>query len=264
MPDSRLPRGSDDGAPDAHLAAALQAWAGRPDAAERAEVLASLGTARVFLALAARPTGTEVSETTGLVQERTAEMSLLSVVAADGARALPVFSDGHAVQRWRAEARPVPVPGRLACLTALDDGAEAVLLDPPTSGFVVAAAEVGALAAGRVPVPGSAVSTRRASASLTAPAAAAAPSLVEALRDALEDEPVCGARLLDGPDGPVLGVVPAGPVTAADLAALADRVARRLGPRLPPAGLDLAAVTAEGPGQPVLVRTALRRRWWRR
>ena len=252
---------SDDGRPDARLAAALADWDRRRDAASRAEALAALSGARVFLALSARATGTHVDEGTGLVAERGAEMALLSVVAPDGARALVAFADGHAVQRWRAEARPVPVPGPQACATALEDRAAALLLDPPGAALAVTPAELAALAEGRVPVPGTGLSTRRTEAALAAPASPPDPALLAGLRDALAGEPVRAARLLDGPDGPVLGVVPDGAPDAAALAGLAARVAQRLGAVLPADGLDLAVVPPDGPGTEVPLR---RRRLWRR
>lgn len=254
----------DDGRPDARLAAALREWSRAATPAARAEVLAALCGARVFLALAARATGTEVGARTGLVQERGAEMALLSVVSASGARALPVFADGHLVQRWRAEARPVPLPGRQACATALDDGAAALLLDPSGAALVVAREELTALAQGRVPVPGSSLQTRLSAHGLAPLAAPPAPDLLAALAAALADEPVRSARLLQGPDGLVLGVVPHTELGAADLAALAGRVARRLGPRLPPPGLDLAVVPAAGPGAQVPLAALSRRRLLRR
>ncbi|HVM26182.1 MAG TPA: SseB family protein [Mycobacteriales bacterium] len=255
---------SDDGSPDPRLTDALHRWTAAPDPALRAEVLAALVDARVFLALAARAVSTAESATTGLVAEREADMALLSVQRTDGARALPVFTDGHAVQRWRDEARPVPVPGRLACATARDDAASALLLDPGTAAFVVDAAELATLADGGVPVPGSTVSTHRTRATLSAPAEPPDDQLLRALTGALADEPVRAARLLDGPDGPVLGVVPAGSPTPAELAGLADRVARRLGDVLPSAGLDLAAVPAAGPGVVVPLPPARRRGLFRR
>ncbi len=64
------------------------------------------------------------------------------------------------------------------------------------------------------------------------------------------------ARLLDGPDGPVLGVVPRTPLDPAALAALAQRLAPRLS-----APLDLAVVAPGGPGAEVPLR---RRGWLRR
>jgi hypothetical protein len=252
---------SDDGRPDVRLAAALSRWTGDASPAARAEVLAALAGARVFLALAARATGTEVSTTTGMRQERGAEMALLSVVSGSGARALPVFADGHQVQRWRAEARPVPVPGPQACATALDDDAVALLLDPPGAAMAVTRAELTALAQGRVPVPGTRLDSRRTQRPLGPLAATADPDLVAALTRALTGEPITAARLLQGPDGPVLGVVPGRPAGPAELAALAGRVAGRLGPLLPAGGLDLAVVPADGPGHPVPLRPS---RWRRR
>jgi SseB protein N-terminal domain len=249
----------DDGRPDVRLAAALAGDADSP--AGRAEVLAALAGARVFVALAAVATG-EQDAPGGLRQEAGATMALLSLVGADGGRAVPAFTDGHEVQRWRAEARPVPVPGPQACGAVLDDGAVALLLDPHRAAFVVGTAELAALAHGRVPVSGSALSARSGEVALTDPASAD-PALLVALGAALEGEPVAAARLLSGPDGPVLGVVPRGPRPApAELAALAARLVARLGTALPPGGLDLAVVTAEGPGAavPLRRRRLLRRR----
>jgi hypothetical protein len=250
----------DDGHPDPRLAAALEAWVGEVSPAHRAEVLAALSGARVFLALAARSTGTERSPTTGLVQERGAEMALLSVVASSGARALPAFTDGHVVQRWRPEARPVPVPGPQACATAIDDGADALLLDPTGAALAVTRTELAALAGGRVPVPGTRLDTRRTREALRPLETPAPRQLLDALAQALAGEPVAAARLLQGPDGPVLGVVAPGASGAAELAALAGRVAERLGERLPAQGLDLAVVPPHGPGEPVPLRPPRRRR----
>lgn len=252
---------TEDGRPDPRLTAALSSYArGRSEPAA-AEVLAALAGARVFLALAARATGTETSATTGLTQERGAEMALLTVLRADGARALPAFADGHRVQLWRPEARPVPVPGPQACRTALDDDAQALLLDPHGAAFVVGRAELDVLAEGRVPVPGTRLASLRTSGTLVAPSFAPEPALLEALAHALRGEPVEQARLLEGPAGAVLGVVPDSPLTEAETAALAGRVAERLGPAMPHAGLDLAVVAPDGPGVPVRLR---HRRWRRR
>ena len=215
----------------------------------------------MFLALATRATGTEVSDVTGLAQERGADMALLSVQRPDGARALPAFADGHLVQRWRPEARPVPVPGQQACATAVDDGAVALLLDPLGAAMAVSGEELAALAAGLVPVPGTRLATRRTESALSPPGAPPDAGLLAALSRALDAEPVREARLLDGPDGPVLGVVPQAALGGAELAALAGRVAARLGDDLPPAGLDLAVVDGEV-GTPVPLRR--RRRGLRR
>ena len=68
------------------------------------------------------------------------------------------------------------------------------------------------------------------------------------------------ARLLEGPDGLVLGLD--ADLDPAGLAALADRVVRRLGPALPLDGLDVAVV-GTGPGIPVTLPSGpTRRRGW--
>lgn len=242
---------SDTGEPDARLAAALTAWAAAPGPAARGAVLAALVDARVFLCLAARRT-----------EGKAVDMAMLSLVRSDGARVVPLFTDGHAVQHWRTEARPAPVPGPQACATALEDGAAGVLLDPPGAAFAVDADELVRLARGWVPVSGTALASRRTTAPLAEPDAAPDPVLVTALGQALASEPVQGARLLQGPDGLVLGLV--ADLAPAALAALAQRVVARLGDALPREGLDVAVVPPHGPGVAVPLprrrRSLLRRR----
>ena len=250
----------DDGSPDPRLTAAVAADDGSP--AARGELFAALAGARVFLALAAQALTTERSATTGLRQESAAQMSLLSVVASSGRRALPAFLDGRAVQRWRPEARPVPAPGPLACRAVLDDGAAALLLDPLGAALAVTGEPLQELAAGRVPVPGAALSTRRARVELTE-GPPAPPGLLTALARALAPErAVSAARLLAGPEGPVLAVTPRAPLGPAELAGLASRVRDRLGGALSAGGLDLAVLPDAPVGEPVPLPTRglLRRR----
>lgn len=227
----------DDGRADPRLAAALAAWDGSPQ--RRAELLAALAGARVFAAVRATSTSERVTDA-GLRADSTADMALLSLAAPDGRRALPLFADGRDVPPWHSGARPVAVPAPEACAAAVERGDDAVVLLP--QGVTLDAGEVAALGRGWVPVPGSALSARTTADALRAPAARPAPALVSALAAALEGEPLRAARLLDGPDGPVLGVVPARPLGPADLAALAARVARRMGQALPADGLDVALV----------------------
>lgn len=240
---------SDTGEPDPRLAAALAAHAAGPSPARRSEVLAALVDARVFLCLAARRS-----------EGKAVDMAMLSLVREDGARVVPVFSDGHAVQRWRAEARPRPLPGPQACATALEDGAAGVLLDPAGAALGITRDELERLARGWVPVVGTALAARRTTSALVAPSATPDAALVAALGEALSEEPVRGARLLEGPDGLVLGLD--ADLDPAALAALAQRVVRRLGPALPLDGLDVAVVAGAGPGVPVDLPR--RRSWFRR
>lgn len=240
---------ADDGSADPRLAEAL--GSGR-----RAEVLAALVDARVFAAIRAASTAEHVTER-GLRAESSAEMAVLLLGADDGSRALPVFTEATAVRRWRLEARPVRLTGTQACQAALDEGAEALVLDPGGAGVVLDATEVRALAQGWVPVPGSDLATRHAEVPLTTPCDVPE-ALVRVLAAALRPERLRAARLLQGPDGLVLGVAPRRPLDPPALAAVAQRVVNRLGPDLPPGGLDLAQVPVRGPGAPVVRRGLLR------
>ncbi|MGI8536549.1 MAG: SseB family protein [Mycobacteriales bacterium] len=246
----------DGGAPDPRLAAALAAWTAASSSATAAEVHAAFAGARVYAAITATSTGERVDERTGLLAESSAELALLTLVGSAGGRAVPLFLDVGAVVGFRAGARPLPLPGPDACTAALQDGAVAVLLEPSGAAFVVTGSALADLAAGRVPIAGTTLSSRRTAGGLTHPRDGN-PALVRALADALTDEPVRAARLLAGPDGPVLGLVPEHPLDAAALTALAARVLQRLSAVLPPEGLDLAVVAPTGPGLPV----RLKKRW---
>ena len=257
------PAGPDTGLVDERLAAALRA------PADRAELLAALVGARVFAAIPATSTAEHLETGTGLRAESSAELAVVLLQASDGSRALPVFSDLGALRRWRLDARPVPLTGAQACAAARDEGATAVLIDP--AGAAVEVTELATLSQGRVPVPGSALSARRADTVLVELDTPAPDELVLALAQALAPEGLRAARLLQGPTGLVLAVAPRTPLLPADLAGLAQRLVTRLGPALPSTGLDLAQVGPEGPGQDVLGQhdcaveaTGPRTRWLRR
>lgn len=262
----------DTGEPDAQLAAALRAWRTDPTPGARAEALAALVTARVFAAITATSTAEHVEPGTGLRAESSAEMALLTLVGSAGGRAVPLFLDAGGAVGFRPGARPVALPASDACTAALQDGAVAVLVDPPGAALVVSGAELGELAAGRVPIARTALSSHRTTAALVTPVDVD-PALVAAVTEALHPEPVRAARLLQGPDGLVLGLVPTQDLGAAELAALAARVLPRLAGSLPAAGLDVAVVGPEGPGLALALapprRDATapdppRRRWLRR
>lgn len=248
---------SDTGLADPRLAAALAAVTAAPTPAARAEVLAAFASARVFAAITAISTAEHVDPGTGLRAESTAEMALLTLVGSAGGRAVPLFVDAPGAIAFREGARPVPLKGPEACAAALDDGAVAVLLDPPGAAVAITGGELRELAAGRVPVGGAPLSATRTTDALAAPEAAD-PALLQALADALRGEPVRAARLLAHPDGPVLGVV--ADLDPAQLAALAARVLPRTGRP----DLAVAAVPADGPGVPVPLPAVRRRGGWLR
>lgn len=244
---------SDDGAADPRLLAALQVHDATPSASTRAEVLAALAGARVFAAVRAEAAATHVTPG-GLRADSGAAMSLLTLSSGF----LPLFPAVGDVASWRAEARPVAVPAGEACAAAVERGEGVVLLP---SGVSLVPSECSALARGWVPIPGSPLAARRTTLALAMPSAPPAAELVTALGQALQGEQVSSARLLEGPDGLVLAVDP--PHAPAELAALAQRVAQRLGPALPVDGLDVATLPRGAPaGVPVPV--ARPRRWGRR
>jgi hypothetical protein len=109
------PYSGDGGEPDPALVAALDRLAAGPDA--EPDIVAALATARLFVAVVA-------------VADEETQMALITVTQADGRRALPVFSSPTALARWRPEARPVPVPGPRAALSAVAEGCDLLDLDP--------------------------------------------------------------------------------------------------------------------------------------
>lgn len=249
-----LPAG-DSGAADPRLERALSAWratgtAGTGTGALTAEVHAAFAGARVFVAITATSTAEHVSGSTGLRVESSAEMALLTLLGSAGDRALPVFLDAAGAVAFRSGARPVPLQAIDVCAAALQDGVVALLLDPVVAAFPVTGSSLTDLAAGRVPIAGTALSARRAAVVLTSPCEVDL-GLVRAVGAALQDEPVRAARLMDGPDGPVLGLVPRERLDAAALAALAARVLPRLAGSLPVGGLDVTVVPLSGSGHPV-------------
>ncbi len=243
MPELPFTPAQDDGEADPRLAAA----------SSRAEVLAALVDARVFAGIAATSTAEHVTAQ-GLRADSSAQLAVLLLEVA-GERALPVFPSVAALRRWRLDARPVPLTGPQACQAALDEGAQALVLDPAGSGLVLSVGELRSVASGWVPVPDSRLATRRGHTELKPPAVPVPAGLIAALRQALRQEDlVRSARLLEGPDGLVLGVVSRRPLPATELASIAQRLLTRLGPDLPVGGLDLAQVSRRGAGLPVLRR----------
>lgn len=212
----------------------------------------------VLAAVAATATGHEIAAATGLRAESGAELAVLLLEAGDGTRALPVFTEVSQLQRWRLDARPVQLSGPEACQAALEQGATHVVVDAAGAAVTLTEAEVRAVATGWVPVAGTQLRSRTGPTALHAPSEPVSAALLTALREAVAPEGV-SARLLEGPEGLVLGISTRPVLDPAGLAALAQRVLARLGPELPAAGLGVAQVAARGSGVVVA-----RGRWFRR
>ncbi len=146
----RLLQGSeypdDTGAASPMLAAALAGYAA--DEGRYPDVLAALGAARLLVPVVA-VLGEVETGPDGLARDKSSDMATVLLRGADGRTALLAFSSADTLGAWNPEGRPVPVPTRTAALSALQEGAEALLID--VSGPVPVAVEgedLSALAAG--------------------------------------------------------------------------------------------------------------------
>jgi hypothetical protein len=75
-------------------------------------------------------TATHLEETVaGLASDKEAEMSVVTLQAQDGRRALLAFTGIDALQSWQPDARPVPVTIDRAAQTARNEDLTAVLID---------------------------------------------------------------------------------------------------------------------------------------
>lgn len=129
------------------LAAALTSYAGNP-AAARPEVLAALQGSRLLVPVVAVLGEIEHDEA-GLAHDKSSDMAAVLLRGGDGRLALLAFTGSSPLSAWNPEARPVPVPARVAAQSALQEGAAALVVDvagPAT--FVVEGEDLQGLARG--------------------------------------------------------------------------------------------------------------------
>jgi hypothetical protein len=117
----------DDGGADPAVTAALAAWTADP--ATEPELLRALRRTRLMVPIVAVLGEVEYDEN-GLRHEKTSDMAVPVIEAADGRRALPAFTSLASLAAWRADARPAPVAAPQAALTALSERADTLLVDP--------------------------------------------------------------------------------------------------------------------------------------
>ena len=121
---------TDDGSADPALLAVLEAHGRGQAEIERAYCY--LWNARVLAPIVAvLGEAEEVEDEQGrnLRRDKNSDMALVTLVAPDGSRALPVFTSVEALAAWNADARPMPVAFPRACAAAKAEGAEIVLVD---------------------------------------------------------------------------------------------------------------------------------------
>lgn len=94
------------------------------DLSDDATMLATIGTARVFV-----PVVAVLGELATDGSDKNSDMAAVLMTGADGRTALLAFSSIETMSRWNPTSRPVPVYGRDAARAAIADGATALLLD---------------------------------------------------------------------------------------------------------------------------------------
>lgn len=94
------------------------------DLSGEAALLATIGTARVFV-----PVVAVLGELATDGSDKNSDMAAVLMTGADGRTALLAFSSLETMSRWNPSSRPVPVHGRDAARAALADEASALLLD---------------------------------------------------------------------------------------------------------------------------------------
>ncbi|WP_289018856.1 SseB family protein [uncultured Ornithinimicrobium sp.] len=150
----------DDGTADEGLASLLQAHRRAGDGGggpplDPAELVAAVARARLIVPVVAVPG--EIDDSSGVPVDTRSDMASVTLVAPDGARALPAFTSVAALTEWNADARPVPVTAQRAALAAVQEGCSVIPLDlpspPGSAAYLLRPSMVWALAMGRTWVP---------------------------------------------------------------------------------------------------------------
>jgi hypothetical protein len=127
------------------VAGALAAYAA--GAATEHAVLAAVAASRLLV-----PVVAVLSEADADGTEKETEMALPTLIGNDGRKAVIAFTGTETVRRWRADARPVPVPAPRLWPAVAAEQADAVVIDVagPVP-LVVEGARLRALASGAPP-----------------------------------------------------------------------------------------------------------------
>jgi len=137
----------DTGAADPAVTAVLAAYAAG-EATEHA-VLTAVASSRLLV-----PVVAVLAEADSGGTEKETEMALPTLIGADGRKAVIAFTSTDTITRWRADARPVPVPASGLWPAVAAERADAVVVDVagPVP-LVIEGARLAALADGVPPPP---------------------------------------------------------------------------------------------------------------
>jgi SseB protein N-terminal domain len=138
----------DTGAPSAETRRLIAAAAAEATPLAYLRAVAALCSDRLLVPVVA--TATRLGETVaGLASDKEAEMSVVTLQAQDGRRALLAFTGLDALQSWQPDARPIPVTVDRTAQTARNENLTAVLIDMAgPHAFVIEGEVLGELAAG--------------------------------------------------------------------------------------------------------------------
>ena len=118
---------ADDGSPDPAVAAALAGWS--EGSAYDADVVAALTGSRLMVPLVAVLDSVDEDGPGPGPGEKDSHMASVSMVAPDGRRGLLAFTSVAAMAAWDPQARGIPSRAEKVAAAALEEGADAVLLD---------------------------------------------------------------------------------------------------------------------------------------
>ncbi|WP_167051409.1 SseB family protein [Salinibacterium sp. ZJ77] len=140
------PSAGDDGSAPAKLIEAIRGFhAGELGVAD---VIQALHHERLLVPLIAEAGDVGIGPY-GQKVDKTQELSVVTVAGPDGRAVLPAFTSVDAMQRWRPEARPVPIQAPKVALGAGGEGTPLIILDPGSeTQFVVRRPAFRALATG--------------------------------------------------------------------------------------------------------------------
>lgn len=136
----------DTGGADPAVTAALTAYGSGQGS--YAAGLVALSQSRLLVPVVAVLGEVEYDEH-GLAHDKTSDMATVLLTGADGRTALLAFTSMASLQAWQPDARPVPVTARDAARAAVQDGADAIVVDlaGPVR-FVIEGQELRAVAEG--------------------------------------------------------------------------------------------------------------------
>lgn len=118
--------GDDDGAAAPDLVQALATYARDPSTYR--ETLGVLQDTRLLVPVVA-VLGEVERGPDGLAGDKSSDMATVLMTSSTGRTALMAFTSMESMRSWRADSRPVPVTVLQAARAALQDGAEALLVD---------------------------------------------------------------------------------------------------------------------------------------